>query len=101
MPDARWFNAQCAKARRAFFFLGYHFAMQLSAQLAMWGCTIFSLTSLGFALDAFLGLGYLTELDQRESASSFAWFWLFLAVMAAGIGVVYWRMLRKAAERAD
>ena len=75
--------------------------MQLSAQLAMWGCTVFSLTCLGFALDAFLGLGYLTELDQRASASSFAWFWLFLGVMVAGIGVVYWRMLKKAAQQAD
>ena len=75
--------------------------MQISAQLAMWGCTIFSLTCLGFALDAFLGLGYLTELDQPASASSYAWFWTFLGVMTAGIGLVYWRMLKKAAEQAD
>ena len=81
--------------------MGYHPAMQLSAQLAMWGCTIFSLTCLGFALDGFLGLGFLTELDQRESASSYVWFWTFLGVMTAAIGVVYWRMLKKAAERAD
>ena len=99
MPDARWFRAQRAKARRAFFFLGYHFAMQLSAQLAMWGCTIFSLTCLGFALDGFLGLGYLTELDQP--ATSFVWFLTFLGVMTAGIGVIYWRMLKKAAQQAD
>src|SRR3954467_13729450 len=38
VPDARWFNAQRAKARRAFFLMDYHSAMQLSAQLAMWGC---------------------------------------------------------------
>ena len=81
--------------------MDYHSAMQLSAQLAMWGCTVFALTCLGFALDAFLGLGYLTELDERESASSYAWFWTFLGVMTAGIGVVYWRVLTKASQEAD
>ena len=81
--------------------MGYHPAMQMSAQLAMWGCTIFSLTCLGFALDAFLGLGFLTELDQRASASSYVWFWAFLGVMTAGIGIVYWRMLKKAAQQTE
>ena len=101
MPDARWFRAQRAKAAGRFLLVGYHRGMQMSAQLAMWGCIVFSLTSLGFALDGFLGLGYLTEAAERGSMSSFAWFWIFLAVVAAGIGVVYWLMLKKAAERAD
>jgi hypothetical protein len=75
--------------------------MQLSAQLAMWGCVVFSLTCLGFAVDSFLGLGFVTDAAERETSQSYVWFWAFLGVMTAGIGVVYWRMLKKAAQRAD
>ena len=101
MPDARWFYAQRAKARRAFFFMGYHSAMQLSAQLAMWGCMVFSLTCLGFAVDGYFGLGTITNAAEREGSMSYVWFWALLGVMTAGIGVVYWRMLKKAARQAD
>jgi hypothetical protein len=88
-------------SRRAFSFVGYHPAMQLSAQLAMWGCTVFSLTCLGFAADGFLGLANVVDPAEREATLSYAWFWTFLGVMTAAIGAVYWRMLKKAAEQPD
>jgi hypothetical protein len=101
VPNARWFNAQRAQAAGRFSFMGYHPAMQLSAQLAMWGCTVFSLTCFGFAIDTFLDLAGVTDPTERAASMSYVWFWTFLGVMVAAIAAVYWRMLKKASQQSD
>ncbi len=86
---------------RAFFFVGYHPTMQLSAQLAMWGCAVFALACLGFAADGFLGLTSVIDPVEREAAAGYAWFWAFLGLMVAGCGVLYWLMLTGRLSKVD
>ena len=81
--------------------MGYHPAMQMSAQLAMWGCVVFSLACAWFAVDGYVGLAGIADAAEREASMSYIWFWAFLGVMTAGIGAVYWRMLKRAAQQAD
>ena len=64
--------------------------MQLSAQLAMWGCAIFGFTCLGFAVDGFLSLTSVTDAAERETTAGYAWFWTFLGFVATVFGVLSW-----------
>jgi hypothetical protein len=64
--------------------------MKIGAQLAMWLCTVFCLGCLGFALTAFSGLATLTDQAERDVTVGYAWFWSFLAFIAAAFGVLSW-----------
>ena len=71
------------------FFL-YTRPMKISAQLAMWLCAAFALACLGFAFSGFAGLATMTDQAERDLTAGYAWFWMFLAVVAVVFGVLSW-----------
>jgi H+/Cl- antiporter ClcA len=68
--------------------------MKISAQLAVWLCIAFGLVCLGIALSGFSGAPSIPDVTEREASLGYAWFWTFLAVVAAVFGVLSW-MIQK------
>ena len=68
--------------------------MKISAQLAVWLCAAFGLVCLGVALSGFSGTTSMTDAAERDASLGYAWFWTFLAVVAAVFGVLSW-MIQK------
>jgi hypothetical protein len=68
--------------------------MKISAQLAVWLCAAFGLVCLGVAITGFGGAPSVPDLAEREASLGYAWFWTFLAVVAAVFGVLSW-MIQK------
>ena len=69
--------------------------MKVSAHIALWMALIFSLVCLYVAWTGFSSLDGLSADPQAQSdARGFAWFWLFLAAVAAGAGVASWWIVR-------
>jgi hypothetical protein len=64
--------------------------MRISAQLAVWLCAAFALVCLGFALQGFLALPTTTDPQERDLVSGYAWYWMFLGVVATVFGVLSW-----------
>ena len=68
--------------------------MKISAQLAVWLCAAFGLVCLGVSLRGFSGATSMTDAAERDVSLGYAWFWTFLAVVAAVFGVLSW-MIQK------
>ena len=64
--------------------------MKISAQLAIWLCAAFGVVCLGVALSGFSGASSIPDVAEREASLGYAWFWTFLAVVAAVFGVLSW-----------
>ena len=64
--------------------------MKISAQLAVWLCLVFGLVCLGVALSGFSGASSVADAAEREASIGYAWFWSFLALIAAVFGVLSW-----------
>jgi choline-glycine betaine transporter len=62
--------------------------MKISAQLAVWLCAAFALLALSVSWTSFSGLENLTDPAEREMASGYGWFWLFLAFVAVVFGLL-------------
>lgn len=72
--------------------------MKISPRLAAILAVIFSVACLGFAVDGFLSLSVIADPVQAADARGFAWFWMFLAAVAVGFGLLSWRIARKQGE---
>jgi hypothetical protein len=64
--------------------------MKISAVIAMWMCAAFALGCFAFAINGFVALEALASEAERELSRGYAWFWMFLAAVAAVFGVVSW-----------
>jgi hypothetical protein len=53
-------------------------------------CAAFGAVCLGFALNGFAGLADAANAAERDLIAGYAWFWTFLAVVAAVFGVLSW-----------
>jgi len=59
---------------------------------------LFSLMSLAVAMTGFLSLGDIDDAKQLADSKGFAWFWMFLAAVSAGLAAVSWWLLRTAPD---
>ena len=64
--------------------------MKISAQLAVWLCAVFGLVCMAVAISGFSGASSVADAVDREASFGYAWFWTFLAVIAAVFGVLSW-----------
>ena len=64
--------------------------MKVTAIAAMWGCVVFGLFCLGFAVTGFTSLSSVTDSVERDASLGYAWFWTFLAAVALVFGVLSW-----------
>lgn len=54
---------------------------------------IFAVICYGVAITGFSGLGDITDPAQRSDGEGFAWFWIFLGVVATVFGALgFWVM---------
>jgi len=60
----------------------------------MWMCAAFAVGCFCFAMSGFLALDSLATDAERELSRGYAWFWMFLAAVAAVFCVLSW-MLKK------
>ena len=75
--------------------------MQISIRLAAVLSIVFAATCLWFAIDGFTSLASITNPDQASGAKSFAWFWSFLAVVGAVIGLLSWKVAQAQTKDKD
>ena len=68
--------------------------MKISAQFAMWTSAIFAALCIGVAFNGFSSLDAMADEAARSDARGFAFFWLFLGVVAVAAGVASWWMVR-------
>jgi hypothetical protein len=66
--------------------------MNISAKLGMISSAVFVAVCLAFAIPGFMSLGAITDPTQLADAKGYAWYWTFLAGVAAVFGVVSWRI---------
>ena len=64
--------------------------MKISAAIAVWLCTAFAVVCLVFAYQGFSSLQELADQEQRDASLGYAWYWTFLATIAAGFGLLSW-----------
>ena len=64
--------------------------MKISAAIAVWLCAAFAVVCLIFAYAGFSSLTELTDPAQREASLGYAWYWTFLAAVAAVFGLLSW-----------
>ena len=64
--------------------------MKISAGIAMWMCLAFASGCFVFAMSGFLALDGLPTDAEREMSRGYAWFWMFLAVVATVFGGLSW-----------
>jgi hypothetical protein len=67
--------------------------MHISPKLAALAAAPFALICLGFALNGFLSLSEITDPAQLADAKGYAWFWMFLAMIAVISGAVAWWLM--------
>ena len=67
--------------------------MHISPKLAALAAAPFALICLGFAINGFLSLGEITDPAQLADAKGYAWFWMFLAMIAVISGAVAWWLM--------
>jgi hypothetical protein len=66
--------------------------VHISAKLAMLSAAVFAAVCLCVAITGFASLGDIADPAQLDDAKGFAWFWMFLAAVAALFGVLSWRI---------
>jgi hypothetical protein len=68
--------------------------LKVSIQATMIMAAIFAVVCLGVAINGFSSIGGIADPAQASDASGFAWFWTFLAGVAAGVVLLGWRLAR-------
>jgi phosphotransferase system glucose/maltose/N-acetylglucosamine-specific IIC component len=68
--------------------------MKVSATITIWICGVFALGCFAFAMTGFLALDALPTDAERELSRGYAWFWMFLALVAVIFGALSW-MIKK------
>jgi hypothetical protein len=56
--------------------------MNITARFAMWSSIVFAIICLGVAINGFSGLEAIADDAQRADGRGFAYFWLFLGMVA-------------------
>jgi hypothetical protein len=69
--------------------------MKISARLAALLAVFFAAGCLAFAVAGFMSLSDIADPAQAADARGFAWFWLFLAGVAAAFGLASWWIEKK------
>jgi hypothetical protein len=72
--------------------------MQFSAKLTLIMSCVFGVICLGFAISGFWSLSEITDPVNAADAKGFAWFWMFLAAIAAVFGGLSWWISRNEAN---
>jgi hypothetical protein len=62
--------------------------MKFTMKMSIVACAIFSLACLGVAINGFISLGDVSDPVQRADSWGYAWYWMFLALIAALFGVI-------------
>ena len=75
--------------------------MRISIQATIVVAAIFAVVCLGFAITGFSSLGSIADPTQMADAKGFAWFWVFLASVAVGLGLLSWWIARTQSEDED
>ena len=68
--------------------------MRISAIMTMYVCVVFALVSFWFSWSSLSALERLTDQAERDMASGYGWFWLFLGGVATVFGLVSWAMAK-------
>jgi hypothetical protein len=68
--------------------------MKISAIASMYMCAVFALLSFFAAWKSFTALERLTDVAEREMASGYGWFWMFLGTVALVFGVLSWAIAK-------
>jgi hypothetical protein len=71
--------------------------MQASTAIAV----IFAIICLGVAITGFSSLADITDPVELADARGFAWFWTFLAGVAAAFGLLGWWLMRTQMDGED
>jgi hypothetical protein len=72
--------------------------LKFSIQATMILAAIFAVICFGVAISGFTSLGDITDPTQAADARGFAWFWVFLASIAIGLGLLSWWIARTPPE---
>lgn len=75
--------------------------MKFSLQATIWAGTIFAIACIAIAITGFNSVADIADPVQRADARGFAWFWLFLAAICAGLSAAAWWMVRGMAGESD
>ena len=65
-------------------------AMNVSATVALWGCAMLAVLSLGGAFAAWGSLDSLADDGEREAMMGYLWLALFMFLVALALGTVCW-----------
>jgi len=68
--------------------------LKISIQATMILAAIFAVICFGVAISGFTSLGDIADPVQAADARGFAWFWVFLASIAIGLGLLSWWIAR-------
>jgi hypothetical protein len=68
--------------------------LKITAQATMLIAALFTILCLGVAITGFTSLDHITDATQLADAKGYAWFWAFLATVAALLGLASWWMAR-------
>ena len=66
--------------------------MKITAQATMVLAAIFAVICLSVAITGLSSLGHIADPVRLADAKGFAWFWMFLAAVAAAFGLMAWWM---------
>jgi hypothetical protein len=75
--------------------------MHISPKFAALAAAPFAIFCLGFAINGFLSLGEITDPEQLADAKGYAWFWMFLAVIAIVSGALSWWLMSTQKDDAE
>jgi hypothetical protein len=76
--------------------------MKVTAQFGMWSSIVFAVFCLYVSFDGFSHLSALTDEAQRADSRGYAYFWLFLAMIAVACALVSrWIVRRETANPSD
>jgi len=76
--------------------------MKITAQFGMWSSLVFAILCLGVAFDGFSHLDALTDETQRADGRGYAYFWLFLGMIAVASALLSrWIVKRETANPSD
>jgi hypothetical protein len=68
--------------------------MNVSAKISFWIAMVFSLFCFAYALTGSFSLDGITDAQERANAQGYVWFWLFLAGVGVGFGMLSWFMAK-------
>lgn len=72
----------------------YRRMLNVSATVALWGCIVLGVGSLGGAYAAFASLETLADAAERDAMLGYVWFAMLMFAVSAVLGLVCW-MLRE------